>query len=806
MNDNKMIIDINDVMSPETAEYQRCQRLKQSLVDVKSEICLERAKIVTRVYKETEGEDSYSRKAKAFYAVLKEMPIFIVDEELIVGHQASKRRSAPLFPEFAVDWVNEEIETFPTRPQDKFLVTKEQIEYFRENIVPYWKGKTLYDRVKSYLTEDVRLLKEDAGLFSVGLHEDGGLGHVALDYEKLLKKGFDGIKKDINAQLSKLTDWKAEDLEKRSFYEACLLVCDAMITFANRYSELAFELAQNEKNEKRKAELLRISEVCKKVPEFPAEGFHEALQSIWFVQVATQIYDNGVSITPGRFDQYAYPYYCKDILEGKLTKLQAQELLECFWIKFTEPIKVYREIDAAFHAGYPMGQNLAIGGIKPDGTDGTNDLSYRCLEAHSHILLMQPNFSVRMHKKSPVEFVKRVCEAIRMGNGMPQVVNDEVYIPAMMNAGVPVHYARDYVPVGCVETTPLATWGRCNGGYFNLAKVVELTLNNGICGISKKQVSIQTGDPRTFKSFDELKEAYKKQMNYCMSKLVKWDNIIDRVHAQLAPVPIVSMLVEGCIESGKDVTMGGAKFNWTGPLGVGIANAGDSLYAVKKMVYDDQKISMDELLEALEDNFEGHRELREYLLNRVPKYGNDIDEVDEMVKFATDVYFDSMMGYETFRGGPFVPALLPVASYVAFGMATAALPTGRLSGTSLADGISPDYNADKEGPTAVMKSVSKIDHVRCTNGVIFNQKITPMSVSTPQGLKKFMDLVVSYIHLGGGHVQFNIVSADTLRDAQKNPEKYKSLVVRVAGYSAFFNELAKEVQDSIIARTEQQLG
>ncbi len=805
MGTTEMFLNSKDVMPPETEEYKRCQRLRESLINVKSEICLERAHIVTRIYQATENEDQIVRKAKAFDAVLREMSLFVVPEELICGHQASKRRSAPFFPEFAVEWIDREIETLPTRAQDQFRISQEQIRAFREEILPYWKGKTFSDHMRTHLSEDIRLLREDAGLFSVGVHEEGGIGHVVLNYEKLLKKGFTGIKQDIKEQIELLAEWKAEDMKKMQFYRACLSICDSMIMFANRYADLTAEMAEKETDQKRKNELKRMSQNCRRVPEFPARDFYEALQSIWLVQVAVQIYDNGPSITVGRFDQFVYPYYEQDILSGELTKIKAQELLESFWIKFTEPIKVYCEADAAFHAGYPMGQNLVVGGLKPDGTDGTNDLSYRCLEAHSHIVMMQPNFSARLHKNSPFEFVKRVCEAIRMGNGMPQIVNDDVYIPAMMNVGVPFEEARDYVPVGCVETTPLNTWGRCNGGYFNMSKIIELTLHNGMCKISNKQVSIKTGDPRNFQTFDEFLEAFKKQMYYCMEKLVTWDNIIDMVHEELSPTPLTSMLVDDCVKNGKDVTSGGARYNWTGPLGVGIANTGDSLYAIKKVIYEDKLYTMDELICALEDNYDNEKPMREFLLNKVPKYGNDLDAPDEMVKLSTDMFFDSMMGYETYRGGPFVAALLPVASYVAFGMATAALPDGKYSGDPLADGISPDYGADKKGPTAVMKSVAKIDHIRCANGVIFNQKLTPMTVSTPEGLKKWVDMVMSYINLGGGHVQFNIVSADTLKEAQETPEKYKSLVVRVAGYSAFFNELAEEVQDSIIARTEHEL-
>lgn len=798
-------IDVSDVLRKGTKGYERCQRLRNRVISAKSHICIERARLVTQAYKETEGDHILIRRAKAFDKILKEMSVYILEDELIVGHQSSKQRSAPLFPEFAVEWVNDEIDTFETRPQDKFVVPEEVKREFREEILPYWKGKTFYDHLCSFLTDEIKLQRFDANVFSVGLHEDGGLGHVILDYEKVLKLGLKGIKDEIMQKMASLSLWKPDNIKKKLFYESCLMMCNSVIAFANRYAEEAKRMAEVEENSERKSELLQIAKNCSRIPEYPAQSFHEALQSFWFVQLVPQIYDNGVSMTPGRFDQYMYPYYAHDIEKGILTKEQAQELLEALWVKFTEPIKVYRAIDAAFHAGYPMGQNLVVGGVGPDGQDATNDLSYRCLEAHSHMLLMQPNFSVRLHKKTPHEFLMRSCEAIRMGNGMPQLVSDEVFIPALTNIGVSLKEARDYAPVGCVEVTPKDTWGRCNGGYFNLTKVVELALNDGVCRITGKQVGPKTGDPKSFKSFDDVIEAYKKQMNYAMKQLVAWDNIIDMVHEELMPVPFNSMLIGDCIEKGKDVTSGGARYNWTGPLGVGIANAGDSLMAVKKMVFEDKIITMSELVEALNSDFEGREDLRQYLVNKVPKYGNDDPEVDTMVKLATDVYFDSMIGHKTYRGGPFVGSLLPVASYVAFGLSTGATPDGRKSKEPLADGISPSNGADRKGPTAVLKSVCTIDHIRCPNGMIFNQKFNPDSLSTPEGLKKFADLIRSYINLGGGHVQFNIVSAKTLREAQKNPEKYRGLVVRVAGYSAFFNELAKEVQDSIIARTEQTI-
>jgi formate C-acetyltransferase len=554
--------------------------------------------------------------------------------------------------------------------------------------------------------------------------------------------------------MKSLTDWKNEDIHKAIFYKSCLSMLDSMVAFAERYADLAEKMAEEEKDEKRRKELLQIADNCRNVPKYPAKTFYQALQSFWFMQLIPQIYDNGVSISPGRFDQYMYPFYANDIESGALTKLDAQELLESLWVKFTEPIKVYCKMDAAFHAGFPMGQNLQVSGIKPDGSDGTNDLSYRCIEAHMHMLLMQPNFSARVHKRSPNVYLMRVAEAIRMGSGMPQIVNDELFVPAITNIGVPVAEARNYVPIGCVETAPLNTWGRSNGGYFNLTKIVELALNDGKCRTSGKQVGVHSGDPKKFKSFEDVKKAYEDQMAYVMSKLVKWDNTIDMIHEEMMPVPFNSMFVGDCIENGKDVTAGGARYNWTGPLGVGIANAGDSLYAVNKLVFEDGKFTMDDIVDMLDNNFKDREGDRLYLSNRVEKYGNDLPEVDEYVKYATDVYFNAMTGYETYRGGPFVPALLPVASYVAFGMSTGATPDGRHSHEPLADGISPYYGSDKKGPTAVMKSVACIDQVRCGNGVIFNQKIMPTAIAGPECLAKFVQLIRGFIDTGGGHVQF----------------------------------------------------
>jgi pyruvate formate-lyase/glycerol dehydratase family glycyl radical enzyme len=798
-------VDIAEILSHDSEEYKRGQKLRERVTHATSHICIERARYVTESYKETEGMPTVIRRAKALDKILQSISVYILDDELIVGHQSSMQRSAPLFPEFAVDWVNNEIETFETRNQDKFVATPEVIKEFRETVYPYWHGKTVYDRIRSLVREDVTLQRYDANVFSLGLHEDGGLGHVLLNYDKVLKHGLEGIRKECVDQMAALRLYDPESINKKLFYEACIITIDACIMFARRYAAKAKELAGREQDLRRKEELLRIAEICHKVPEKPSDSFYEALQSMWFIQLIPQINDNAVSITVGRFDQFVYPYYANDLEKMVMTKARAQELLDAFWVKFTEPIKVYREEDARIHAGYPMGQNLVIGGISGEGLDSTNDLSYRCIEAHCHMLLMQPNFSVRLHNRTPDQFLIRIVEAIRKGNGMPQIMNDEAFIPAIANIGVPLADAREYAPVGCVENTPRDTWGRCNGGYYNLTKVVELALSNGKCRTSGKQVGLKTGDPRLFKTFKEVESAFEKQIQYTTDLVVEMNNIVDMVHAEMVPVPIISLFVDDCVAKGKDATWGGAKYNWTAPLTIGIANSGDSLYAIKKAVFEDKTFSMAEVIDALDSNYAGKEEMRLYLRNKIDKFGNDNPEVDKWVRYTTNKNFDSYEGRTTYRGGPFVGSMVPVASYVAFGYTTGATPDGRKAGEPLADGISPSNGVDRKGPTAVMKSVAMIDHLRCPNGVIFNQKFSPGPISTPEGMKKFASLIRTYVMLGGGHIQFNIIDADTLKKAQKKPKDYQSLVVRVAGYSAFFNELCKDVQDSIITRTEHQL-
>lgn len=801
--DKYMRIDTNDVMVSGTPEYERIQRLRRQVVSAVPHLCFERAKIVTDFFKRNQNLSPFELYTGAFRETLSKMKIYILPDELIVGHQASMHRSAPVFPEFSVEWIKDEIDLFPVRKQDPFLVAEKDKQLFLNEIYPFWKGRTISDKILHMMPEDIFLQRFPAGAFSLGIHEQGGFGHVLPDFKQLVNCGLETIIEECKERKNVLKSWIVDDLKKAEFYDACITVCEAIIEFAKRYSKLANEMAEQETESKRRKELFEISEICSKVPARPAENLHEALQAAWFYQLTLQIYENAVAQSIGRVDQIFYPYYQKDILGKKLTKAQAEELLCAFFLKFAEPLKVYCAADCEIHAGFPMGQNACVGGLDIHGCDQTNDLSYRFLEANRHLKLGQPNFTARVHKNSPTEFLRAVAQTIRRGNGMPQLANDDVFIPSLMEIGVSLKEARDYGIIGCIEACTTNAWGRTNGGYFNIAKYVELALNDGKCMISNRQVGPKTGDASRFTSFEQVQEAFKVQLNYGMRLLVTWNNIIDVMHERLHPSPIVSMLVGGCIESGRDVTSGGAKYNWTAPLGVGVADTGNSLFAIQYAVFQEKRYTMTELTDALKNNFEGYAEMQAYLKNCVPKYGNNQKEVDGITSWAMDIFFDSMLPYTTPRGGPFVASLLPVASYVSFGKTTGALPYGRKAGEVLSDGISPTAGTDTEGPTSVFQSVCKIDHERCPNGVIFNQKFVPAVFEGRDGLDKFVSLMRAYIILGGGHVQFNIISSDILKEAQKDPDKYNGLVVRVAGYSALFNELSKEVQDTIIKRTQQ---
>ncbi len=777
------------------------KKLRDDLLLVKRELCIERALLVTQSYQQTEGEPIIIRRAKGLAKVLDNMTVNIYEGELIVGNQASNRRYGILFPDMAWKWIDGEIDTFATRAE-YFLVSNEKKKNIRK-ILPYWRGKSVQDHIYGQLTNELKATIQ-AYVFDVGLHLSKGAGHFLLDYEKLLKSGFNGINAEVESKIDELN--LAADpaaIHKYNFLVAVKIVCSAAIRFAQRYAVLARDLAAKEGNARRRQELTEIAKICERVPAKPARNFREALQSFWFVQLIPHIDNDGTAISPGRFDQYMYPFYKNDLEAECITPAQAQELVDCLWIKFNEIVQIWPEEDTKSFGGFPISQNLIVGGLNEEGEDVTNHLSFMCLEATRRLRLPQPALSARLHLNSPYGFIKRVVETIKVGTGMPAVYNDEVIISAMQNRGITLKDARNYAIVGCVEphaVGKVCTWA--NAAYFNLGKCLELGLNDGVCRLTGKQIGPKTGKLKDFKTFDEVQQAVENQICYWVDKMIATFNVIEQVHRQYAPLPFKSSLTDDCIARGQDVLNGGAIYNFIGVQGVGIANIANGLAAVKKFAFQERKVNLKELQEVLDSNFEDKESLRQLLVNRVPKYGNDDDYVDKLAKRVGQVYCHAVEQYKNSRGGFYHPGLYPNAANVPLGAKVGATPDGRKSGNPLAEGISPSQGTDKKGPTAVFKSAAKIDHFLASNGTLLNMKFNPILLQDERGLEKFSSLIRGYFQLKAQHVQFNIIDATTLHNAQKHPEKYTSLVVRVAGYSAFFNDLNKEIQDDIISRTE----
>ena len=779
----------------------RIEKLKKDLLSSQPELCSERARLVTLSYQETEGKPYILKRARALEKILNEMTVCIFDEELIVGCLARMRRAGPVFPEMGVGWLEKELEnTLETRKQDCFIVSPAVKQELRE-LIPYWKGKTLREKVFKTLPQAV--IDARWGLiFTLDNHEEGGLGHVLPDYPGLFQKGFKAVVDEMEDKIWNANLASPVDFQKSLFWKAAVIVLNAAVRFAGRYSQEAQRLAERESDPRRRKELEEIARICQGVPERPCRSFREAVQAMWFIHLIIQLETNGTAISPGRVDQHFYSYFQKDLEDGRLTLEDAQELIDCLWIKFNELIKLRSQFASFVHAGFPMNMNVTIGGQTVKGEDATNELTYLFLNAQEHVHLSQPQFSLRVHRKTPEELLVRAVEVLRLGGGLPQLISDEVLIASLMNRGIPLKIARNYAPIGCVEVGFIGLWGRGNGGYFNVPKVLELALNDGVDRLSGKKIGLATGNPREFGSFQEVMDAFKRQMEYCVKLLAIEDNVIDMIHAEIMPHVFISTMVPGCIEKGQDVTQGGALYNWTVPLGVGLVNAGNALAAARKKVFEEKQFSMEELIRALESNFEGNEILRQQLIN-APKYGNDDNYVDKMVHEVVNIFLDEIEKYQTPRGGQLAPAaLFSLSVSLPFGWATGASPDGRKAKEPLADGISPGHGQDLKGPTAILKSAGKIDHIR-TCGTILNLKFHPQILSGVGNLRKFASLLRTYLlSLGGSHVQTNIVSADTLREAQKHPERYRSLVIRVTGYSAYFVELSKEVQNDIIERTE----
>ncbi|NFI57615.1 glycyl radical protein [Clostridium sp. CH2] len=791
---------------------KRVEKLKEEIFSAIPCIEADRAIILTESFKETENEPIIIRKAKSLEKILSEIPVVIRDNELIVGSLTKNPRSCQVFPEFSNQWLVDEFDKFEKRTSDLFKIPEETKSKLKE-VFKYWQGKTVSELATSYMSNETKDAM-NTKVFTVANYHFNGLGHISVDYPKVLEKGFLGIIKETENAIINADKSNPEYVKKKVFWDSIIISCKAAIKYANRYSELAKKLAGETLDINRKNELLKIAEICSKVPANPAETFYEACQSFWFVQAIISLESNGHAISPARFDQYMYPYYKNDIDNKFATKEVNTEILHCLWVKFNDLTKVRDETTTKAFSGYSMFQNLIVGGQTPDGKDATNELSYMCLEATGSLKLPQPSLCVRIWSKTPDEFLIRTCELTRLGTGLPAFYNDEVVIPTLINQGLTIEDARDYAIVGCVEPQkPGKTDGWYDAAFFNLAKILELSMNNG--RLNGKQVGPETGEFTSFKNIDDFINAYKKQIEYFVFHMVAADNCVDIAHAERAPLPFLSSMLDDCIGTGKSIQEGGGHYRFSGPLGVGIANVGDSFMAIKKLIFDENKITLLKLKSAVDSNFgeneddpikkAEYEDIKQLILNRVPKFGNDIDEVDEFTRDGALIYCKEVLKYTNQRGGKFIPGLYPVSNNVYLGSLVGATPDGRSAFKPLADGVSPTRGADVNGPTAAANSVSKLEHFAAPSGTLFNQKFNPNSLQGDNGLKNLGSLIRSYFDRKGMHIQFNVIDKKVLLEAQKHPEQYRDLIVRVAGYSAQFICLDKGVQDDIIKRTEQNL-
>ena len=831
----------------------RVVRLKNTILQAKPYVESERAVLATQAYQENEHLPAIMRRARVIEKIFHKLPVTIRPDELIVGAVTIHPRSTEICPEFSYEWVEKEFDTMAHRLADPFIIEKQTARELSEAF-KYWPGKTTSSLAASYMSEGTKESMA-GGVFTVGNYFYGGVGHVSVDYGKVLKIGFRGVIDEVTRALEKLDRSSPDYLKKEQFCQAVILSYQAAIVFAHRYADEAARLAREESNPQRRRELEQIAQNCTRVPEQGATTFWEACQTFWFIQCMLQIESSGHSISPGRFDQYMYPYLAAD---SSIQPEFAQELVDCCWIKLNDINKTRDEISAQAFAGYAVFQNLCVGGQTEEGHDATNPLSYMCMEATAHVRLPQPSFSIRVWQGTPDEFLFRACEVVRLGLGVPAIYNDEVIIPALQNRGVSLRDARDYCIIGCVEPqAPHRTEGWHDAAFFNVAKVLDITLHNGRAG--RKQLGPITGDMTSWKSMDDFYQAFQQQMAHFVHQLVEACNSVDIAHGERCPLPFLSALVDDCIGRGKSLQEGGAIYNFTGPQAFGVADTGDSVYAIQKQVFEDGKVTLAELKTALDANFgypagdgapvgqatlseeeiyavvkqiidrdgsldataiknEVYRQLSSApapqanrsefeelrrILENTPCFGNDIDEVDMVARRCALIYCQEVEKYRNPRGGQFQAGIYPVSANVLFGKDVGALPDGRLAKEPLADGVSPRQGKDSHGPTAAASSVAKLDHFIASNGTLYNQKFLPSALAGEKGLRNFGSLVRSYFDKKGMHVQFNVVDRETLLKAQKDPQQYQDLVVRVAGYSAQFVVLAKEVQDDIISRTEQ---
>lgn len=772
-------------------QKNRIEVLKTRMLEQPRYVSIEQALIITKTYQEHETDSKQVKRAWSLYNALTQIEIGIEPEELIVGNRTKGVRYGVVFPESGISWVDREFETIPTRPQDKFLVHPEDIETFRKVIVPYWKGKSLEDIVHQRIGDEISEISKVVKINQT----DHAQGHICPNVKEWLELGPAGVIAKAEKNLV------GANASQQEFYRCVILVMQGVQKFMQRYADLLEEKADS--YPKYTASMRELAKICQNLQNRPAQSFHEALQSTWFLFVVLHMESNASSFSPGRLDQILYPYYQKDLAEKKMDDDQALEMIECLWLKFNEIVYLRNKNSAKYFAGFPIGFNVAVGGQDENGNDASNALSHLLIQAQEDIGLPQPNLSVRLFEHTDQALLTHAVKCVSKGSGMPQFFNDKAIVSPLMDLGISKQDALNYAIVGCVElTTHGNNLGWSDAAMFNMNKVLELTLNHGKCLLTGKQMGPDLGSLSTHASFSDLEAAYQKMMDYFIEKMIPCCEGVEKAHIDCLPTPFLSAVIDDCMDKGMDVTAGGAHYNLSGIQMIQVANLADSLAAIKELVYDKKKVDASHLEKALQNNFVGDEVLRQMLLHRVPKYGNDVAWVDELgAKWA--LYFrEQLRKYKNYRNEPYHTGMYTVSAHVPMGQNVGASADGRFAQDPLADGgLSAVYGRDIQGPTAVLKSVSKMDNSCTTNGGLLNMKFLPDFFKTEAGITKFCNFLRAFVDLEVPHIQFNVVSKENLLDAQKHPDQYRSLTVRVAGYTAYFTELAGDLQNEIIART-----
>ena len=771
----------------------RITLLKEKMLNEPRYVSIEQARIITRIYQENESLSIPKKRALSLKAALEELEIGVEKEELIVGNRTKGVRYGVVFPESGCSWINKEFETLPTRPQDKFRIKKEDVKEFKEIIYPYWQDRSLEDVIKENYGEEINAIAKVVKINQ----KDHAQGHICPDTKTWLELGPKGLMTKAYEKL------KNCDENQKEFYECTIIVLEGVCHFMMRYHDYILTMLESLEDDNKKS-LQRVADICANLASRPAQSFHEAVQSLWFLFVVLHMESNASSFSPGRMDQYLYPYYQKDIEKGIISKQEALEILECLWLKFNQIVYLRNQHSAKYFAGFPIGFNIAIGGIDENGCDIYNELSLLLLKAQYHLGLPQPNLSVRLNKNSSHELIQEAIKVVAKGSGMPQFFNDEAIVNSMIkDLGIEEKDARNYAIVGCVElTTHGNNLGWSDAAMFNLNKALELTMNHGKCLLTNEPIGLDLGSIETYESFEDLENAFQKQIDYFIEKMMKAEIVVEKAHQDCLPTAFLSTVIDSCLEKGVDVTRGGAKYNLSGIQMIQIANLADSLAAIKELVYDKKMITRHELLEALQADFKGYEIIQTMLLNKVPKYGNDVKWVDELGAKWAGYFRERMKVYTNYRGGLYHTGMYTVSAHVPMGENVGASPDGRNALTPLADGgMSPVYGRDMAGPTAVLKSVSRMKDSYTTNGGLLNMKFLPEFFKTETGMMKFENFLRAFVDLKIPHIQFNVVRREDLLDAKLHPEQHRSLTIRVAGYTAYFVELAGKLQDEIIERT-----